>query len=427
MVSWGNLADRLEQWAASKYALFARQGVKWWCGGQANLPETVADRRKPYLIQKAQFIDEFPNGDLLIANQAGFITKMDRDYDVKWEWGRGTLGTEATNAAVVNWDNGRILVSDPANNRILEYDPATGSITLTLDEFSGVGSFGRARANYAMEKNKFRPYPSYTGNINVADPDNHYVAIVDRNGNVQHSFGTYGTPGDGTDLHDPNWLFSGGNGFYLISDTLNNRVIWGTDMDADDIGFLYAWTRPTCFDRGGRRYTLTGNHMHSIHHTGDGLIGFAPFVSEYCARNSFQKGVGGLSVLGTFHGSAWEYDLRSAAQVMRPMIWPNSVGEAADTNLYVIPMLAFSSAKIEALSDAADTLTVYSLKTRGGRSEMPHEADPDASGNLQWQEYDSVGLTADTLESYPITNPVGVMAVQVTGTGTVDLRCHLEP
>jgi len=30
MVSWGNLADRLEQWAASKYALFDRRGTITW-------------------------------------------------------------------------------------------------------------------------------------------------------------------------------------------------------------------------------------------------------------------------------------------------------------------------------------------------------------------------------------------------------------
>jgi len=419
--------EALGKWSSSEYALFERQGVKWWCGSHGNLPETVADRRKPYLIGKAQFIDEFPNGDFVIANQSGFITKMDRDYEVKWEWGRGTLGNSANNAAVVNWDNGRILVSDPANDRILEYDPATDSVTLTLDTFSGVGGMTTPRANYAMETGKYRPYPSYSGNINVADHPNHYVAVVDRDGNVLHSFGTYGTAGDGTNLNHPMWLFSGGNGHYFISDQRNNRVIRGTDMDADGIDFLLAWTLPSCFDKGGRRYALTGNHMHSAHNTGDGLIGFAPFVSESCIRNSFQEGVGGLSALGTFHGSAWEYDLRSAAQVMRPMIWPNSVGEAADTNLYVVPMLAFNRAVVQALSTDADTLTIYSLKTRGGNSEMPHEADPDASGNLQWQEYDSVDLTADTLESYILSNPAGVMAVQVTGTGTVDLRCHLEP
>jgi len=430
--------EALRKWASSKYAVSNgypipewRRGIKWYAPGSGrDLPKKVGDRTKPAIVGFATFVDECEDGDLLISYRSegsGIICKMGRDHEVKWEWGRGEMGNSTRNAAVRNWNTGNVLISDVANSRILEYDPSADQVNFEITEFSGVGSFDSPRATYELgsgqEVAQERPYPKYTGNVNVADFMNHYVAILDDAGAVQQSFGTYGTSGDGTDLRRPYWLW-GNESYYFIADCRNNRVIRGTDMAGDAVDFLVAWPYPTSV-RNLHLVTISSEHFRPLAFTGDGLHSFLPFVSEHCLTRNFWGG--GLSLSGTYHGSAFEIDLRSAPELGQPMMWPNVTGETANTELYVIPCLGFERVVVEALSSAADTLHLYSLKTRGGHDENPPMAEADASGNLQWQEFKTKGLTADELYRYAMTSPYGVQAVQVTGSGSVDLRVHYEP
>jgi len=152
------------------------------------------------------------------------------------------------------------------------------------------------------------------------------------------------------------------------------------------------------------------------------VIGIPWWTSEFCLTPTRYG-----TFLGTYHGSVYEWDWRASPDYQVPIIWPNRTARDVTTEAHVLPCFGWSSVKIEALSTAADTLNVYSLRTRGGLSEVPIEAKPDADGNLQWQTYDSVGMTADELEVYDISSPTGVMKVEVTGTGVKDLRCHFEP
>lgn len=132
--------------------------------------------------------------------------------------------------------------------------------------------------------------------------------------------------------------------------------------------------------------------------------------------------------LGTHHGSVYEWDWRTAPEYQVPAIYPNRIGLSADTPKYVLPCVGWSRVVVEAISDAADTLNLYSPRTRGGDSENPISADPDASNNLQWQTYRSIDMTANEVERFVFSEPAGIYAVDVTGTGTtIDLRCHYEP
>jgi len=414
MISWGNLVDRLEQWASSKYAELVRQGIKFWVGSGVD----KENRKPPYMVNKCQFVTETWDGNLLLADQSGYVMEMDRFYDVKWEWGRDELVSDARIKAIPNYTTGRVLISNPADDRIIEYNPEADEITLDLTSYDP-GSFDAPRATYRGHAPFEKRYE--TDEIHVADTLNHYAAHIERDGTVVDSFGTYGTSGDGTNLNKPLWL-TGTNRY--IADYENNRIVRLTS-DWSDVNWLVAYPAPGHFVRGsGDIFGVASARFPMAMYTGDGMVSLPWWVSEACIR----LGRNG-TVLGTHHGNVYEYDWRAVNDMKRRVSvkYPiDVVNVSAPTDRYVLPCLGFSRVVVEAISDAADTLTLYSLKTRA--SEVPLDAVPDADGNLQWQEYDSVGLTANELETYIISNPHGVMAVEVTGSGTsVDLRCHFEP
>jgi len=413
----------LSEWASSKHAVLEgypisqwRRGIPWMLGW---LHPTAPKNEPPYFRGKWQFAEETPDEDILAVSQAHGIIKVSRDYEMKWRRLEDTMGGSMENAAVWNYKSGKILVSDPDNSRILIYNPETDTIEHTLTEFPGVGSFGRVRGNWEGHQYWRK---SETGRIWVADLDNHFVGLLSEDGStLEESFGTYGTSGDGLNLNVPYWV-DGWDTYATICDYGNSRGI-KVDVTTDDIKWLYAYPRPTHFSLStDERTSIASVHFRPFLFCGDGSTGIPWWISEYCLTPTRYG-----TWLGTHHGTVYEWDLRSAPQHQVPAIYPNWTSVSADTRLVILPCLGWTSVKIETLSTAADTLTIYSLKTRGGDSEVPIEAEPDADGNLQWQEYDSVGLTADTLENYPITAPAGVMAVQVTGTGTVDLRAHFKP
>jgi len=406
--------EALGKWSSSKYAELVRQGIKFRVGSGVDRE----NRKPPYMVNWCDFVTETWDGNLLLADRSGYVMEMDRFYDVKWQWGRDELEGSPQMKVIPNYGTGRVLISDPGNDRIVEYDPDADEITLDLTSYE-LGSFNAPRATYRGHTPFSKRYE--TDKIHVADTKNHCVAAIERDGTVIKSFGTYGTPGDGTNLNRPLWV-TGAERY--VADYENNRVVRMT-KDWSDVNYLMAYPDPTCFVReSGDFMGVSGARFPPTLWSGQGMVALPWWISKACIR----LGRNG-TILGTQTGNAYEYDWRAVNNMKRRVSvkYPiEAVGVSAPTDRYVLPCLGFSRVVVEAISDAADTLTLYSLKTRP--AEAPLEAIPDADGNLQWQEYDSVGLTANELETYTITAPHGVMAVEVTGSGTsVDLRCHFEP
>jgi len=385
--------------------------------GWGGTPSEQVDVVAPYARGKWQFVEETPDGDILATSQRQGIIKIGRDYDLKWRRLKNEMGDSAGNTAVWNYASGKILVSDPANGRVFRYDPETDTIELEITAFNE-GGFGNPRANW--EKHSYHA-ENETGRIWVADSDNHFVALFDENGNQVESYGTYGTAGDGSDLNSPHWV-DGADTYADICDKGNDRNI-KLDVTTGNIKWLHAYPDPNCIMHGtDTMRMITGVYFRPFIWCGDGPRGIPWWVSETCITPTRYG-----TFLGTHHGSVIEWDWRSAPSYQVPAIYPNLTAQSADTDLYVLPCMGWSRVVVEALSTAADVLNLYSLKTKGGNSEIPIKAEPDASGNLQWQTYRSIDMTADQVERFVFSNPAGVYGVRVTGTGTVDLRVHYEP
>jgi len=116
-----------------------------------------------------------------------------------------------------------------------------------------------------------------------------------------------------------------------------------------------------------------------------------------------------------------------------PRTLPIATGEGLSANtssgITPVPLLAHSSTRVDAYSTEAATLNLYVLKQLPG-CEWPPFGEPDADGNPQWQKYDSVSISADTLESYLFSNPTGLVGAEIVMGGTAgnyDLHINYRP
>ncbi len=150
--------------------------------------------------------------------------------------GDANLATEAALSnprGIVSDASGNLFISDTANNLIRQVDANTGVITTIAgtgqQEFSGDGGPATAAGlnrpgGIAADK---------SGNLYVADRFNNRIRRIDREtglistiaGNGAEGFaGDDGSPTDAL-LHRPSGVtVSGGGGFIVIADTLNNRI-----------------------------------------------------------------------------------------------------------------------------------------------------------------------------------------------------------
>lgn len=398
-----------------------RRGIRWFLGWNAGAKDVP-----PLFRGKWQFAEEMPDGDILLTAQEGFIMKVSRDYEVKWRRLEGVMGNHMFNTAVVNYVDGRILVSDPANHRVFVYNPETDKVELVLDRFVE-GPFGTPRANW-----EFHQYHRYseTGRIIVVDFEKHFVALFDEKGNQLYSWGEYGVAGNGRRLNHPLWA-TGTSTYLHIVDEGNNRGIY-VNLEAGDYVSLdgEVWPRPSHTEHSPGDYrSIASSVFPPVVSSMDGPLGMGWWVSELCFTPTRE-----LTWLGTHHGNVYEIDFRAAPRYRVPVIWPNltdvSLGARESTGVYPLPCWGWKRVVIQAMSTQDATLNIYVLKTRGGFDEIFYSGRFDADGNPQWQLYDSVALTANKLEVYPIGAPAGVMGVEVvmgSTAGTIDLRCLFDP
>jgi hypothetical protein len=340
---------------------------------------------------------------------------------------------------VYNWETGRVLLCN--QKKVVEYDPRADKVTLELTEFKGIGPFKLVQtATYEYESPPMYygpPYGAkYTGNIWIVDRFAHFIALVDRSGNVLASFGTYGTPGNGLRLNEPYWA-EGSREACLIADSRNSRVF---AYDFVNKRFLWVWAypNPRCHRlMYGDKYLVL-----PFRGAAPGVV--LDFAMIYVTPFPLIESMGAFTSENTLvvcsHTNIYEFDVGAAVQPLRRPVMPISfagVSLGANQSLEAVvgyPLVVwadpFEELRIEALSTQAATLNIYRLKTAqvGIYPWSSICAQPDADGNPQWDLYDSIPLSAKKLVIRHL-DCMGVWRVDVimgSSPGSVDLRVLLK-
>ena len=171
--------------------------------------------------------ERLPNGQTLIAGtgvpggsadtacDAGAgcadnrILIIGTDGGIAWQYGASTLNTPV---AAVMIPNGDILITDQANNRIVEVNPADSGVAWTYGPDAGAGSLNAP--------NSAQRLPS--GNTVIADENNGRVIEVAADGGLVWN---YSTVPDAGALSEVAFASRLSNGNTLISDSGNNRIV----------------------------------------------------------------------------------------------------------------------------------------------------------------------------------------------------------
>jgi len=379
--------------------------IKWYLGDRYTAELTRGEA--PYLIRNAQWIEKLPDGNYLVVDRiAQQVIEVTPEYNVIWEYGVFNQPNTLRRPRCAQYieEEDAILISDSRNNRILLIDKSKKTIKKTLTGTT-LGPFGEIRARY----------DEITGHLFVSDPDNHVMVETDWDGTVHSSFGVYGTSGnDASHLDSPVFVEVDhtGGGCWIV-DSGNHRIFLIRDgsFSAYNLIVPYPLTVHRIHDR--KTTPITGQLAVASHYTAmvverDGIPWwFSPMAATFATLTKDQ------TVIFRRHFQVWEVSLRSTinsydkwrAQPYGQKVIDESVD--ADTASSRVPFYGFLHDRtvIRALSTQAATLRIYALD---------HESGINA-GNLPatWNQVDTRDLVADTLETYSVASPAGVMAVDV--------------
>jgi len=415
----------LEHWASSKYAILEgypipqwRRGIKW------HLPTSFkpyGDRAKTHT--SSDFYIRLPDGNTLIVDHDGHVAvEYTKSLEVVWSFGiHGVSGSDEehlNSPERIDYDyvNDRVLISDTGNDRILEVDHETGEVLNVIDSYDP-GTFDNPRALYQHPCWHDR-YGDPGDYIAVADELNHYVALIERDGTVVESAGTYGTSGsDLSHLNRPRSVM-GDVDYLYVADRDNDRCLVG-----DPPGFSVEYVYPSPLFHGTfgvANYMIASDEDVAVHMTGDGIR----WHNWYAGSKALIPTVREDSFLMDDHFELYEVDYRSHRPYTvynTPVnIISESLAAGASTDLKVFTGFAWDEIVVKIYSTQDATLDILTILGNRG-AETPFEISPTDA--IDWRTYDSVPVTGGELESYVITAPSGAMAVQVTmgsTAGTVD-------
>ena len=182
------------------------------------------------------------SGNLYIADQgnhrirkitpAGSITTVagNGSYGSGGDGGQATAASLANPTGVAIDGNGNLYIADSQNNRVRKVTPA-GSITTVAGTGTAGYSGDGAAATAASLANPTGVALDGTGNLYIADQQNHRIRKVDLSGTITTVAGsaTAGFGGDGgaataAKLNSPTEIAIDGGGNLYIADSQNNRI-----------------------------------------------------------------------------------------------------------------------------------------------------------------------------------------------------------
>jgi len=175
-------------------------------------------------LRHADIPDEFFIGvidDIRIYNRALSASEIQALYAASGEGYKfvSTWGSKGTGDSQFNYpwgiavdSSGNVYVAEPNNHRIQKFSSSGDFITKWGTEGSGNGQF-RAPYHIAVDS---------SGNVYVADSNNNRIQKFNSNGTFVAKWGTYGT-GDGQ-FYFPTGIAVDSSGNFYVADTLNYRI-----------------------------------------------------------------------------------------------------------------------------------------------------------------------------------------------------------
>lgn len=245
-----------------------------------------------------------------------------------------------------------------------------------------------------------------------------YAAEVDWSGTEYWSFGVWGT--SGSDLshlnatgHGIEYIYSDWLGHtYFISDMRNHRV-----LEVNDAGNVERWY-PCRYPRMVTQHPYIKNigigSEGSVGYLIEGHHGDLRYYTPH--RTNFVNPTIYDTVFAGWYHYGFEYDLRSVRPWRKPLGGKEEFSLNANEESTTIPIhgMGVNQVTVYARSTQSATLNIYypnSLPMRGKYSLSLDPSEP-------WIQADSVSLSANTLATYPFSNPLIMMGASIEMGGT---------
>jgi len=406
--------EALGKWSSSRYAvseLVQRRHIKWWLQGNSKMDHLGTEKfpRKPPNIAYFPLWAEDTwrlNGEknVLVADCFGGaqVYEVDRhSLEIQWSFGEflepgsDEEHLDGPRAVIPAPTRDSIIISDYNNERILEVRYPEGTVKNKLTSVAS-GSIGRA----------FGQWDPATERLLVAMPQHHYVAEVDWDGTEHFTHGVYDTSGtDLSHLDSPQFLEWGTPDSFKIADLGNHRIL--TKDRGAAAGVSYITNSPRCVRimKGSNYCAATLDDFTTVAEGGD-IFWHWPEGSRMVSLTDW-----GTALVNRHH-SIWEVDIQSQPEWRKPKQEKYMDGVSLDANETSDwhPFYAWGCDRIVAnayCTEAAE-LEILCLEPPGRALVGCQEWPPP------WRTYDTVSVSADTLETYGIANPSGTMAVRVT-------------
>jgi len=405
----------LGRWASSKYAtLGVRKGITWVLSSDRITPQLTGERGRPPATETdPNWAKRIAPDEILISGYDNHTVSIcDEEHNVLWQFGEfmvsGSDDQHLDSPRKVDYRDGKVLIADNLNNRVLEVDRETKEVVNKLTG-TDAGGFGRPYdARYNPD----------TGNIMVADWVNHFVCETDWQGNIAWSFGTHGTEGSGTNLSRPRHVDLAGRSignlnYVTIADTGNHRGIF-YDKKNDTIEAEFMIPHCLFFKVGRNGRPILASRDQSGIYGAHGTV-FYPahtwFMNRY--RNTTRYMVKSNYEIVEIDVTT----LHNLKQTPKSVNCFDSVSLDANESTIIHPFhtIGHDQANIHAYSTESATLNIYKIQPYKGPVTLGVR-HPLALKD--WREYDSVSLSADTLESYLLSSPSGGYGVEIVMGGT---------
>ena len=374
-------------------------------------------------INKPNNISVDASGNIYIADTGNHrIRKVDADGIITTVAGTGSRGYSGEGTAInekinkpagVSVDaSGNIYIADTGNHRIRKVD-ADGIITTV----AGTGSRGYSGEGTAINEKINKPAGvsvDASGNIYIADTGNHRIRKVDAGGIITTVAGTGsgGYSGEGTAINEkinkPGGVSVDESGNIYIADTENHRI---RKVDAGGIITTVAGNGSTtyCCD-GGPATSASINEPAGVSVDADGNI----YIAD--TENHRIRKVDADGIISTVAGTGSAGYSGEGTAINKKIKEPKGVSVDADGNIYIADTENHRIRKVDA--DGIIT-TVAGTGSRGysgddgqateGKINKPAGVSVDESGNI---------YIADT-ENHRIRKvDAGGIITTVAGTGS---------
>jgi sugar lactone lactonase YvrE len=329
---------------------------------QLNFPNVIAVDGAGNL-----FIADTDSQRIRVVNSDGVITTIAGNGSWGFSGDNGAAVSAQLNypAAIAVDAAGNLFITDTNNHRIRKITPNGTISTVVGNGRQGSGGDGGPASRAAMN------YPrgiavDGTGNLYIADTDNHRIRKVDSSGTISTlaGNGTAGSSGDGGAATDAQLAFPvgvtvDGAGDLFIADSLNNRI---RKVTPDGIITTVAGSGAYGFrGDGGPATSASLAYPNGVAVDAAGNLFIADTANQRIRKVTPDGVITTLSGNGTF-GFAGDGGAPSSAQ----LAYPYSVVVDGNNNIFIDDTYSNRIRKIASASTAPAPWTSISMTDRGG-------------------------------------------------------------